>query len=330
MMCKGEDAAVTRRNEAGMKIGIIGAAGHWGYALAHLPKHTVVGIAPGYEGESMERVQASLEKAGIKTRIYEDYRQLLDLARVMIVNTRFDRNAGITAECLKKDIYVFSEKPLAMNLQELDMLKNVQEHSKAFVTAMFGIRYTSWFLTMKEAVKDIGEIRLLNGQKSYKLGIRPDFYKKQETFGGIIPWVAIHAIDWIHALTQVEFKSVRAVTNNDYNKENGDLEMTALCMFELENGILASVSADYFRPQAAPTHDDDRIRVVGTEGIAEYADGVVRRIDKDGVTVLQQEEEQDVFELFLRRVNGEDAGVTSQESFYMTEIALKARDSARA
>ena len=38
--------------------------------------------------------------------------------------------------------------------------------------------------------------------------------------------------------------------------------------------------------------------------------------------------EEDVFELMLRRIQGEDVGVTPEESFYMTEVALRARDNA--
>ena len=89
-----------------------------------------------------------------------------------------------------------------------------------------------------------------------------------------------------------------------------------------------SVSADFFRPEGAPTHDDDRIRIVGTEGILEYREGVVTKIDKKGQTQLPISQGEDVFALFLRRVAGEDVGVTPQESFYVTELALNLREAA--
>ena len=89
---------------------------------------------------------------------------------------------------------------------------------------------------------------------------------------------------------------------------------------------MVSVNADYFRPETADTHDDDRLRVVCTEGVVEYQQGKVTKIDKNGTKVLEKESEENVFELFLRRTKGEDTGVTCEESFYLTELALKARD----
>ena len=308
-----------------MNICIIGNSGHWGYARKELANHTLVGIAPGYPGDDMAAAQAALEKIGIEATIYEDYNTLIDLADVAVINTRFDLNAKVAAECLANNVHAFCEKPLATSLQKLDMLQKAQEGSKAMVIGMFGIRYSGWFLTVKEAAKDIGTIRMVNAQKSYKLGQRPAFYENREQFGGIIPWVAIHAMDWIYDLTGAKAEKINAMTSNSHNYGKGDLEMTALCQIKLENDILASVNADYYRPLSAPTHDDDRVRVVGTEGIVEYKDGVVTRIGKNGIEEIPMLPAGNIFSLFLRRMNGENVGITPEESFYLTEIALKAR-----
>lgn len=307
-----------------MKIGFIGSAGHWGYAMKQVNNHEVAGIAPGYPGENMEGMKKALEDLGVEVVVYENYTDLLAQIEVAVVASRPDLNALITAECLKRDIYVFSEKPLAVTMEQLEELREVQRHSKAFVSAMFGMRCLPWFRTMKAALPAIGTIRLLNGQKSYKLRTRPDYYKTHETFGGIIPWVAIHAIDWIYEMTRLPVIWSEALTNNAYNCDHGDLEMTSLCMFELEGGALASVSADFYRPVPAKTHGDDRLRIVGTEGVLESIGGVVKLIDKDGERELPLLTAEDVFEQFLRRTKGEDVGVSSEDSFYMTEVALKA------
>ncbi len=310
------------------KIGVIGAFGHWNYAMDQMTMQGVVGIAPGYPEEDVSGLKAALEGRGVSVTVYEDYHELLDLMEVAVVNTRLDLNAGITVECLRRDIYVFCEKPVGISMEQLQQVRVAQEQSKAWVTAMFGIRYEAWFRTVKEAVKDIGEVRLLNGQKSYKLGRRHVSYTTMETFGGIIPWGAVHAIDWVHDLAGVDFIDVQALTNNEYNQDHGDLEMTSLCLFQMEKGVIASVSADFYRPQGAPTHDDDRVRVVGTKGIVEYKNGVVQKIDQEGVTELPMKEKEDVFELMLRRIEGEDVGVTPDESLDMTAIAIRARDNA--
>lgn len=309
-----------------MNICIIGNSGHWGYARREFSDHNVVGIAPGYSGDDMAAVQAALKKLGIEAPVYKDYRKLIELVDIAVINTRFDLNGEIAAKCLEKNVHAFCEKPLATTLEQLEMLRKAQKQSQAMVIGMFGIRYSGWFLTVKEAVRDIGTIRMINAQKSYKLGTRPEFYENREQFGGIIPWVAIHAIDWIWALTGAKVEKMSAFTSNCHNFHRGDLEMTALCQFQLEGGILASVNADYYRPLTAPTHDDDRVRVVGTEGIVEHKGGIVTKIGKNGVEEIPMLPADNIFSLFLRRIAGENVGVTPAESFYLTEIALKARE----
>ena len=314
-----------------MRIGIIGGVGHWFYALNELPHHTLVGIAPGFEGEGMGGVINQLKGKGIEAPLLADWRALLDEVDLAIVNTRFDLNAEITAEFLRRDVYVFAEKPLAITLEQLDMLERVQAESHAFVSAMFGIRGEAWFVTVREAVKSLGTVRLLNGQKSYRMGNRPDYYRRMETFGGIIPWVAIHAIDWVHELAGgVDFKTVRGLSNADHNNGHGEMDVTSLCQFEMAGGILASVSADFMRPMTSPTHDDDRVRVVCTEGVVEYMKGKVVIIDKDGERELPMLSAEDVFEQMLRRIDGEEVGVSPEQSFYVTRVALMARDDALA
>jgi len=307
-----------------MKICIIGGSGHYRYALKQLKNHTLIGIAPGTPDEDLSKLRASLQDADLSFKEVEDYRSLLDEAEVAVVNTQFNLNAAITMECLERGIHVFSEKPLATDLEQLARLRESAARSKALVAAMFGINYTPWFLTVKEAIKKIGTIRLINAQKSYRLGTRPAFFNSKETFGGLIPWVAIHAISWIHDLTDAKAIRTSAMVNNEYNFGHGDLEMTALCQFELEGGILASVTADYFRPNGAPTKDDDRVRIVGTKGIVECIGNTVTLIDEETATQLPLLPAADVFELFLRRIGGEEVGVSPEESFYITELALKA------
>lgn len=306
-----------------MKIAIVGASGHYRYVLEELKNHTLLGIAPGVMGEELGKLQGALQKRGIEAPVFEDWKKLVKNADVAVVNTRPDKNAIVSAYCLERDIHVFSEKPLAVHMEQLQTLGKAAEKSKARISAMLGSRFADWYLTVKEAAQDIGQLRLINAQKSYKLGVRPAFYRNKDTFGGIIPWVSIHALDWILDLTGARVTAISADTNNGCNSGNGDLEMTALCQLQLEGGILASVSADFFRPEAAPTHADDRIRVVGTQGIVEYAGGVVTKTDKNGVTQLPMLPGEDVFRLFL-----EDRGVSDRDSFYVTELALNLNDAA--
>ena len=307
-----------------MRIGMVGCQGHWNYALAEWQRQGEALLASGYEGESMERARLVLEEKGIRCAMAEDWRALAESCGAVIVNTRFDRNAGVTAWFLERGVPVYSEKPVATTLEDLDRVQRAALAGKAPLAAMFGLRFTPWYRTVKAALPGIGAIRMIDAQKSYRLGKRPEYFGRRETFGGIVPWVAIHGLDWIHDAAGVPFRRVTAACDRRYNRGNGDMEMTALCLLEMEGGILASVRADYLRPEAAPSHGDDRLRVAGTEGVIESRDGRVFLTDGKGQRELPLKEEEDHFAAFLR--GGQ--GVTTEESLYMTYVALKAREAA--
>ena len=137
-----------------MKIAIIGASGHWAYALKELKNHTVIGICPGFLGEDMTSVSKTLKENNISHKIYSNFDEdLEEQPEIAIINTRFDLNGVYTKRCLEKNIYVFSEKPLALTKELLEEIKNVK--TTAFVSCMFGISYEGWCLTIREAVKNI-------------------------------------------------------------------------------------------------------------------------------------------------------------------------------
>lgn len=307
-----------------MKIAIIGASGHWAYALNELKNHTVAGICAGFFGEDMSGISEILSKNGIFHKTYGSFDEILEnQPDIAIINTRFDLNAVYTKKCLEKDIFVFSEKPLAINEKDLEEIRNVK--TNAFASCMFGISYEGWCLTMKEAVRNIGTIRMINGRKSYKLGTRPDFYKDKKTFGGIISWVGIHAIHWIYSITGLKFKECNSITSSLENFNNGDLETCAAATFLMENGALATITCDYYRPESASTWDDDRLRIVGTKGIVEYEKGKVFLIDENGERELPLLQTQDIFKLFIDRIRDKLSGISMEESIYVTEIALKCK-----
>ena len=87
---------------------------------------------------------------------------------------------------------------------------------------------------------------------------------------------------------------------------------------------MASVNLDYYRPQSAPTHDDDRIRLAGTEGVLEVRDGLVHLMNADGCVTLTPDKAPELLEEFL---DGVDL-VSTDEIFYLARVALCARLSA--
>ena len=323
-----------------MKLCIVGSSGHYQYVLSPVKCNRnldleIAGIAPGSEGENMEDLYQEVINLGYKPLIYEDYRNMFDEINpdIAVINCYFGDLAKVSKEALSRNINVFTEKPVATTLEDLESLKKAYQRSKKTFVAMLGIRYKPWFLTAHHYVEEgsIGKVRLLNAQKSYKLGRRGENYKSREVYGGTIPWVGSHGVDWIRWFSREEFVSVYASHSSKDNQDHGDLEMTALCHFVLTNEVFASLTIDYFRPANAPTHDDDRLRVVGSEGIIEVIKNKVFLIDSKiaGVREVPLEPEGSIFLDFLKEVEGRGKClVTAEDSFRITEVCLKARQSA--
>jgi predicted dehydrogenase len=318
-------------------IGIIGANGHQGEVLKEVRlnpgMYHISGIAPGMAGEDIGKLKNDLSDIGqTGYKEYPDMETLFNLDKpdIAVVCSYFSQNASISTYALEKNIHVLSEKPLATRIPDYSLLKKAADQSNAKIWAMLTYRYDPRFIAAKTAVLrgDIGGIRSMQAQKSYKLGIRPAFYRNRDTYGSTLQWVGIHAIDWLSWLSGSRFESVYAYQSNRDNLGNGDLETIAVALFTMDNDITATVNCDYYRPGKAPTHGDDRIRIVGTEGILEVTGDSVFIINGNGTIALPVPETISMFSDFLGYINGKDTRLTGPESFYATKASLLAAQSA--
>jgi predicted dehydrogenase len=317
-----------------VKICIVGATGHVGYVYKGLVGNNedrVVGIAPGSDDEDVSTAIANCPGA----KVFDDYRLMLDRVKpdIAAISPIYCDHAKCALEALRRGIHVFMEKPLATNESELATLKKTHAKSGMHLAAMLGIRCEPAFLAARKAVCDgkIGHPRLITAQKSYRLGCRRPFFRKRETYGGTIPWVGIHAVDWVRWLSGEEFRTVYATHSIRDNRDHGELELTALCHFTMTGEVFAGVNLDYLRPSGASSHGDDRVRVAGTGGVVEVRGGKAYLVseDREGETELPLPPPRNIFAEFVAQVRGEGEGIVSAEdSFRATEAVLLARRSA--
>lgn len=323
-----------------MKVVQIGAAGHYAYALATMKKYGMDFAAVCYPDaeDGAERAARVFARLGFEPRVYDDAVTMLTLEKpdIAIINTVMYENGRYAEIALKMGISVFCEKPVATTETKLESLIATYYEAKAkkpnlCFCGMFGIDYLPHFETAYRFVKagGIGEVMLANGQKSYRMGRREKFYSDREKYGGTIPWVAIHAIEWITRIGGLRPVMATACGNTACNAGNGTMEASTLSLFACEGGKMASVSADVMRPAKAPTHDDDRLRLVGSKGVLEVRFGKVFVIDEEGERELPLvETERELFEEFVLEIEGKGkCRVSAEDAFFATRVALAARES---
>ena len=302
-----------------MKICFIGGCGHAGEAYRRWvgkPQAEICGYAPWSVHERGIGIAAQVPQ-------FPNAEEMLDTVRpdIAVVAPVFGLAAKAVLACAARGIDVLCEKPVATTLQDLEMVKRAVRESGIRFCAMHEMRFFPTFFESARIVRAgaVGEVKLICAQKSYKFGShRPDWYQDRALYGGTVPWVGIHAMDWIYHFTGKRFLSVRA------QSDGACPERAALCQFTLEENIPVSLSLDYYRPRVADGHGDDRIRVVGTEGILEVCQGEILLLDGEGERAITPPPTRSLWERFIA---GEEP-IPAEEILYLTRVALLARKAA--
>ncbi|MCS6953797.1 MAG: Gfo/Idh/MocA family oxidoreductase [Bryobacteraceae bacterium] len=319
-----------------VRVAIVGFDGHYGEILGPLPRLPDVEIVAicDRDGAVLERM--ARRPALAHARRYTELERMLDAERldlVAVCNNNGERAAAILA-CAARKLHVIAEKPLAI---ERDSLRRVQEaiaRNGVELSMLLPMRFAPPYLAMKRIVDsgEIGEVAQIGAQKSYKVGQRPEWMKRRATFGGTIPWIGIHMVDLMRWASGREFVEAVSFQARVGFPELGEMENTTATLFRLDNDGVAVLRMDYLRPETAPTHGDDRLRLAGTKGIVEYQPAT-------GVTVMSATRKPEVvrdlpppgsvFVDFLEAVYaGKPRQLTLADIFRVNEIVLTAREAA--
>ena len=322
-----------------MRLGLIGSTGHWqtyAPALRHVPELTLVAVAAA----GPEETTGAFDHAPgltVDTRRYDDARKMLDVERLDVVQIagRNDRIPVWAQDCLERGLPVMAEKPLAMDLAGLERLFRTAQKTKAALVPMHTMRSAPALAAVKQAVSagSIGEPVLSFSQKTYKWGeTRPDAYRSRQTFPGLAPWVGIHAFDWLYWILGDVFTEIQGREGTTARPDFPACGSQAAFMMTMQNGGVASVALDYLRPESAPTHGDERLRIAGTRGVIETA-LIERKVtlitENNPPRTIPLTSQTDIFTQFARSLGGgAPPPIRLHEACRITEIAIKAQQAA--
>jgi predicted dehydrogenase len=322
-----------------MRLGLIGSTGHWQtYApgVGNVDGLALAAVAPAGPEETLGAFDHA-PGLTVETRRYEDARKMLDAERLDVVQVcgRNDRIPAWARIALERGLPVMAEKPLAMDLPTLEELFRTAKKTGAALIPMHTMRGVAELAAVRQAVRagEIGDPVLSFSQKTYKWGqSRPDFYRDRKTFPGMAPWVGIHAFDWLHWILGDVFTEVMGREGTTARPDFRACGSQAAFVLTMRNGGVASVTLDYLRPEPAPTHGDERLRIAGTRGVIETAliEHKVSLVTADKrPRSLPLKRPVDLFTQFAHSLRGEaSAPLTLHEACRITEIAIKAQQAA--
>ncbi|MDA2925191.1 Gfo/Idh/MocA family oxidoreductase [Acidobacteria bacterium AH-259-L09] len=318
-----------------VRVGIIGLEGHFSEVLKAarlLPELKITAVTLNSRRE-LER--ASGQPLIAAARKYKNFHRMLDAEKLDVVAICDENSsrASTIITCAERGLAIAAEKPLAISLGDLEAVKRTVGQSRVPLTMLLPLRFSAPYLAMKSIVDrgQIGEPVALAGQKSYQLGVRPQWMKERRSFGGTIPYIAVHLVDLMRFVSGREMVETAAFHSRVGFPEIAEMENNAAIIYRLDNGGSANVRLDYLRPPAAPTHGDDRLRIAGTEGVVEYQGDqltlVTRSMKLHQVTELP--DHPGLFADFLDSIyNGKKHLLPLQDAYRVTEIVLKSREAA--
>ncbi len=235
--------------------------------------------------------------------------------------------------CLTAGKHVYAEKPAALSEADLDRILSAAAANECEFHEMADSIFCEPYWTMRNVVRSgrIGEVVQVYAQKSYpsRFDTRPC---DEETDGGLIRWVGIHAVRFIEHITGIYVRDVHAVETR-LGSSTGIFTAASLSM-SLENGGVASIAMNYLNPAGFPGWGNESVRVFGTRGMVELTDGGKRThlyTDRDeGELDMTQSGCRDYFDLLARHFRyGEPLPLTQEEEFHPLRVVIRAKELAQ-
>ena len=322
-----------------VRVGILGLEGHFSEVLEAaklLPEIQIVAVAASKPRE-VQRLAGNRALAAAKR--YDDYRRMLDAEKldVVAICDENGRRAASVIACAEHGVAIAAEKPLAITLEELEAVRKSIARHNVRLTMLLPMRFDPSYLAMKAIVTggEIGEPVALGAQKSYKLGLergqRPDWMRNRRTYGGTIPYIGIHMVDLMRWTSGREFVETAAFQSTVGFPQLGEMENNTAVIYRMDNRGTANLRMDYLRPETAPTHGDDRLRIAGTKGVIEYQGGTLTLITatKKPHAITDLPRHPPLFVDFLDSLyNGKKHLIPLEDIYRVTEIVLRSREAA--
>lgn len=248
----------------------------------------LVGAVQTLPDETLDGFLAHPWAQKFEPAIYQDLQEALSAEKpdLVVVSTRPDLNPDLIEISLRAGCHVIAEKPLALDEAGLVRLHSAARETGKYILSMLCMSNFPTHIEARELVEQgaIGEPVLINTRKSYQWGTRADWFARRETYGGIWPWVGIHAFYMADFITGRKVTHVLAAQeqNRFHPEVAGGCSDCLTGLFRLEGNVQMSVSIDLLRPDGQKEWGDDWIRIVGSEGSIESnpGQGTLRLIRK--------------------------------------------------
>ena len=240
--------------------------------------------------------------------------------------------------CAKAGIHMFLDKPLCRTQEELQRIQTAVETNGIKLSTNFTSRSYSCFIALREAIQngDLGELVSFISTHPHKIGNNPPpLYLDPNRYVGTFHDLAGHGVDQIRWLTGAEYTGVHALGTLKKHVGSGLTFDHVQASFQMSNGALATLTADWLTPKDAKSFGDTRFIIMGTEGSAHlraYADDHLLIVSNKSGTYeptlppSQGNFVQNMIEAFSR---GEENFISTKDTLAVAQACIAAEQSAQ-
>jgi UDP-N-acetylglucosamine 3-dehydrogenase len=250
-----------------LRIGVIGLG--W---FGEIHCETIAGV-PNLELAALctrrpDRLAEQAKKFGAK-KTYRDYREMLadkDIDAVSIV-TMWDQHTDPAIAALEAGKHVFLEKPMASTVADCERIIAAAKKAKGILQIGHICRFNPRYRMAKQAIDAgrIGKIVALQSRRNIPAAWTPTILEKI----GPIVGDAIHDTDLMLWFTGDRVASAYAQTVSVRNLKFPDIGQT---MYRFKGGATATLETVWCMPEKTPFDIDERMSIIGTEGIIHVQD----------------------------------------------------------
>ena len=249
-----------------LKLGIIGAGRigrlHAKHLCTQIDGAEVVAVSDIYE-QAATQLAAEL---GIPAS-HADHRRILDDTNVdaVLICSSTDTHAGIITEAAAAGKHIFCEKPIALDLEQIDRSVAAVDEAGVILQIGFNRRFDPNHQRIREVIVSggIGEPHIL---RITSRDPAPPPIEYVKVSGGMFLDMTIHDFDMARFLINSEVEEVYAVGAVKIDPKigkAGDID-TAMITLVFENGVIGTID----NSRQAVFGYDQRVEVFGSKGMA--------------------------------------------------------------
>ena len=220
-----------------------------------------------------------------------DYKKLLEDKDIdlIIIATPHNTHAKFAIEALDAGKHVYVEKPLAINMEQLEQVKEAYERNSQHLIVGFNRRFSPFAKWIKEQLQTDKFTTLI--QYTINAGEIPKehWINNPTVGGGRIIGEVCHFVDFCQYLTDSRIKNVSTFSINGNSEKyinNDNISMN----IEFANGSIANI---IYTSMGSKSYPKENVRVFTNGNVAELKNFVKGEIYKGGRKIKKSKLQQD-------------------------------------